>query len=190
MGASYALERIARDSEKDHGPIMEVLTTYVRENAPWPPEAFAEAQKKRPWARERPADNIKEKSASTPGIPKLEIPKLDADIQAVLTVIGRRSRNFEKGETQRLDLTNMDLRNANLSKAHLEGALLSEAHLEGAYFRGVHLGGAQLWEAHLEGADLSEAKGLTQEQIDLAFCDDKTKLPPGLKLSKKKEPRP
>ena len=34
LGGIYALERIARDSEKDHGPIMEVLTAYVRENAP------------------------------------------------------------------------------------------------------------------------------------------------------------
>ena len=34
LGGIYALERIARDSEKDHGPIMEVLTAYVREKAP------------------------------------------------------------------------------------------------------------------------------------------------------------
>jgi hypothetical protein len=27
------LERIARDSEKDHWPIMEILTAYVRERA-------------------------------------------------------------------------------------------------------------------------------------------------------------
>ena len=34
LGGIYALERIAKDSEKDHGPIMEVLTAYVREKAP------------------------------------------------------------------------------------------------------------------------------------------------------------
>ena len=33
LGGIYALERIARDSERDHGPIMEVLTAYVREHA-------------------------------------------------------------------------------------------------------------------------------------------------------------
>src|SRR5215203_1562443 len=37
LGAIYALERIARDSERDHWPIMETLTTYVREHAPWAP---------------------------------------------------------------------------------------------------------------------------------------------------------
>src|ERR1700730_10769165 len=34
LGGIYALERIARVSEKDHWPIMEVLTTYVRVHAP------------------------------------------------------------------------------------------------------------------------------------------------------------
>src|SRR5215208_7598507 len=38
LGGIYALERIARDSERDHWPIMETLTTYVREHAPWPPK--------------------------------------------------------------------------------------------------------------------------------------------------------
>ena len=37
LGAIYALERIARDSRQDHGPIMEILTAYVREHAPWGP---------------------------------------------------------------------------------------------------------------------------------------------------------
>src|SRR5579871_5378315 len=34
LGAIYALERIARDSPRDHWTIMEVLTAYVRQNAP------------------------------------------------------------------------------------------------------------------------------------------------------------
>ena len=33
LGGIYALERIARDSEKDHWTIMEVLTAFLRENA-------------------------------------------------------------------------------------------------------------------------------------------------------------
>ncbi len=35
LGGIYALERIARDSPRDHWTIMEVLTAYVRENARW-----------------------------------------------------------------------------------------------------------------------------------------------------------
>ena len=37
LGGIYTLERIARESERDYWPIMETLTAYVRERAPWPP---------------------------------------------------------------------------------------------------------------------------------------------------------
>jgi hypothetical protein len=33
LGGIYALERIARDSEKDEWPILEILTGYVREQS-------------------------------------------------------------------------------------------------------------------------------------------------------------
>src|SRR5689334_64926 len=41
IGGIYALERIARDSAKDHPTVMEVLTAFVREHSlePWPPPA-------------------------------------------------------------------------------------------------------------------------------------------------------
>jgi uncharacterized protein YjbI with pentapeptide repeats len=181
MGGIYALERIARDSEKDHWPIMEVLTAYVRENAPWPPEDFVETQKKRPWAKKRPVDELNEERSPAPGkgylqggvgIPKLllvklmEFPPLDADIQAILTVIGRRARTFEKGEVLPLDLTHTDLRKANLRRARLEGADLRGARLEGAKLDKAHLEGANLWEAHLEGAEL---RGANLEWAYLSF---------------------
>jgi hypothetical protein len=38
LGGIYALERISRESEEDHWPIMEVLTAYVRQHARWRPE--------------------------------------------------------------------------------------------------------------------------------------------------------
>jgi Pentapeptide repeats (8 copies) len=96
LGGIYALERIAMDSERDHWPVMEILTAYIREHAPWP-------------SHYSPAP----------------------DIQAVLTVLGRRARTYGKGEDQRLDLTRTDLRRANLARAHLEGAHLTSADLGG-----------------------------------------------------------
>ena len=44
LGGIYALERIARDSAYDHWTVMEVLTAYVRENAPWPPKDMQQQQ--------------------------------------------------------------------------------------------------------------------------------------------------
>lgn len=166
LGGIYALERIARDSERDHWPIMEVLTTYVRENAPWKEDETPEVSNK---VLPNPSEHKETKDQSPP--------KLSADIQAILTVVGRRVRTYEKGEEERLNLSNTDLRGANLvgahleganlgkahleranlGKAHLEGAILWKAHLERAYLGKAHLEGATLWEAHLEGADLREA---------------------------------
>jgi hypothetical protein len=89
------------------------------------------------------------------------------DIQAVLTVLGRRKYRHKKGEKESLDLRSTDLRGADLQRAYLEGAELSNAHLEGAnltrahferaYFNGTHLEDAYLVEARLDGAWLMEA---------------------------------
>lgn len=119
LGAIYALERIARDSERDHWPIMEILTACVRENAPW--------------KGEQPSQEV-------------VLPKLATDIQAILTVLGRRTRIYRKGEEYPLNLTGTDLRGADLSRAHLEGALFIGAHLEKANLSGAHLEDAALRE--------------------------------------------
>lgn len=68
LGAIYALERIARDSSYDHPQIFEVLTAYVRERVTLKPETS------------RPRDLV-----------AITLPRPAPDIQAVLTVIGRRN---------------------------------------------------------------------------------------------------
>jgi hypothetical protein len=199
LGGIYALERIARSSEKDYWPIMEILTTFVRERAP--------ARKGQP---------LKEPH-----------PRLAPDIQAALDVLGRRRQGYKDGERQRLDLRGTDLRRANLAGAKFGGAILSEVHLEGATLTGIHLeeailretrldhatlteaklqgasllnarldgstlqaanlreayaGGARFDEADLRGADLTEVTGLTWEQIKTARKDNRTRLPDYLRL--------
>ena len=188
LGGIYALERIARDSERDHWPIMETLTTYVREHAPWPPKKNTQetgfilppqTEQRQKQALNKPDDG-----------PESEIiPAPEPDIQAILTVLRRRTRHFGNGEVERLDLHQKDLRKGDLHGAHLEGASLREAHLEGAYLQGAHLEGAYLQGAHLEGAHLhgahlEGAELLTKEQIWRAIGDETTKLPEGLKMPK------
>jgi hypothetical protein len=48
IGGIYALERIARESEEDYWPIMEVLTAYVRQHAHRLPEQSRESPKRPP----------------------------------------------------------------------------------------------------------------------------------------------
>jgi hypothetical protein len=203
LGGIYALERIAWDSDKDYWPIIETLTAYVRERAPW---------------RQPPPDSNEPMLGKEPSslTPEFEF-KTATDIQAVLTVLGRRKYSYGQGEKESLDLSETDLWWANLGRAHLEradlwgarleGADLTEAHLEGADLRDARLEGADLTEAHLEGADLRDAqlegcilmeahlggailvdaylmgvdltgaKGLTRDQLAVAIIDEKPRLP-------------
>ncbi|OCQ97131.1 hypothetical protein BCD64_16245 [Nostoc sp. MBR 210] len=131
LGAIYTLERIAKDSAKDHWTIMEILTAFVRENSPRKLE-------------EENAENTQ------------ETPKIRTDIQAALTVIGRRNCDNEQ-ENQRLDLSNIDIRGADLGGANLQKTLLSGANLYGANFFHANLQKAMLRQANLRAAILFNA---------------------------------
>jgi len=140
LGGIYALERIARDSSADRATIGEVLTAFVRSHAPWPPRLPGQ------YVGAAPIDEV----------PELQVRA--ADVQACLTVLGRGGfARAAQDQRDRLDLHAVDLRHANLVRAHLERASLWDAHLEGAYLGDVHLEGAFLPGAHLEGATLPDA---------------------------------
>lgn len=139
LGGIYTLERIARESEREYWPIMETLTAYVRERAPWPPKSSGADETAHEIASrlELDTDPTAENRPAT-------------DIQAVLAVLGRRDeaarqRDQEKG--RRLNLQRTDLRGANLEEAHLEGASLLDAHLKYAWLQGAHLEDANLGDA-------------------------------------------
>ena len=75
------------------------------------------------------------------------------DIQAALTVIGRRAEG-----PGTLDLNNVSIAGANLRGANLSGANLSGADLSGgANLSGANLSRANLIGANLSGANLSDA---------------------------------
>jgi Pentapeptide repeats (8 copies) len=155
LGGIYTLEQIARDSpDQYHWPIMELLTAYIREHAPW----------------REPESPPKQHSGTAARL----TPKPSADIQAILTVLGRRTpQEREKEAGQVYDLRGADLRGADLRGAHLEGASLDEAHLEGASLRKTHLEGASLRKTHLEGAILEavhlEGASLNEAHLEGAY---------------------
>jgi len=186
LGAIYALERIARDSPRDEWSIMEVLTAYAREHA-----------------------KVKTPKKNLPKT-KAESPEISEDIEAILSVIARRRLTYQKGEDQRLDLRNTDLRGADLVEAGLSGAdftkadldeadvsgsdlgsafllfaNLSGVNLKNSVLLGAHLEGANLTAADLHGADLrganfTGAKGLSSDQLESAKGNAETTLPEGL----------
>lgn len=111
LGGIYALERIARDSRRDHATCMEVLCAFVRTSA----------------------------RLESHGVPKWfedaePTPKPIEDVQAALTVIGRRNTDFDR---QSVDEGYVEV--LNLSKCDLSGYELSFLNFKGANFRGAWL---------------------------------------------------
>ena len=92
LGGIYALERIAKDSPKDEWTIMEVLTAYVRQNAPMR-EPFKLPGGELQHTGTRQLHIVSEHKELN----------VRADIQAVLTIIGRRDTNYY-AHGMRLDL--------------------------------------------------------------------------------------
>ena len=130
LGGIYALERLARDSARDHPTAMEVLSAFLREHAP-----LSACPNHGSWQR--------------PG----------TDVQAILTVLTRRDRTRDRDlpdlrETclSGAHLAEANLTSINFSRANLRGANLSRANLRGAY-----LSDADLSRADLSGSDLSNA---------------------------------
>ncbi|GAB4303601.1 MAG: hypothetical protein Kow0090_19190 [Myxococcota bacterium] len=158
LGAIYALERISKDSEKDHWTIIETLSAFIREHSPLPKGSEGEK-----------------------GVKDEEF-KLPTDIQAALTVIGRRKHREIEKEPVNLDGTNLMganlrgayLAGANLGVANLARAHLWDAHLEKANLFMADLAGAYLAGAHLENA-VNADKAIWKEAIYNSF----TKFPEG-----------
>jgi hypothetical protein len=128
IGGIYALERVARDSARDHPTVMDVLAAFVREHSrePWPP----------------------------PDHPASQEPSTRPDVQAAVTVIGRRTHGRD---IQPVDLSGARLVRANLAHAHLARADLTGADLTQADLTDANLIEAHLSDANLTGTDLSGA---------------------------------
>jgi hypothetical protein len=128
VGGIYALERIARDSARDHPTVMEMLTAFIRENS----------HEQRP----QPDPGSKERFRRR-------------DIQAAVDVVGRRE---VKHDIRRIHLARAHLMGANLRAADLADANLIRVYLDRAHLRGANLTGANLTGAKLIRADLTGAK--------------------------------
>ena len=130
IGGIYALERVGRDSARDHPAVTEVLSAFIRGHSrePWPVDP---GDKKRP----RP------------------------DVQAAITVVGRRvaKRDIQTINLTRATLAGATLAGANLAGANLAAADLLFADLRSANLAGADLGSADLTGADLTGADLTGA---------------------------------
>jgi len=160
LGGIYALERIAADSERDHWPVMEILTAFVRERSPH--------------RREKP-----QVSGSLPA----DSYRAPRDVQAAITVIARRVRTWGRGEKrdpgatllslhdQRLDLCEADLRQVLMNDGNFAGAYFVDSALDGAFLERTDLTEAVLLKTTLVGVNLRQAH-LPRAALDLADLTD------------------
>lgn len=158
IGAIYSLERVARDSAQDYCSVIEVIASYVRDKC-----------------------HISSKSDLS------QIPLPSKDIQAAITVLGRRDigRNAPC-----ICLINVDLREIDFANGQFDGGEFYRSNLSGAgtnlfniKLRGancyrINLSGAELKQADFSGANLSKAnlfqakmKGCILKGANLAKAD-------------------
>jgi hypothetical protein len=200
LGGIYALERIAQESERDRGPILEVLMAYIRTNSishggvgPLRQDIQAILDvitKQREGVHIFNSSKIDLNGANLSGA-NLRRAYL---VSANLSEANLSGANFIGADLE-ADLRGADLRGAHLSYGKLFDAILRGADLRGvdlvgsdlrganldrADLREANLGDAKLSQAGLFGADLREARNLTQQQIQEAFGNKFTKLPIGL----------
>jgi uncharacterized protein YjbI with pentapeptide repeats len=152
LGGIYALEGVMNNSEQYHRPVLEALSAFVREGAKLP---------------------------TTPPTPGTPTQGPLTDVQAALTVIGRRSDgpgvvDLTKANIARAELGGGDFIDANLTFADLTFANLTRANLTGADLTfanliGANLTDADLTNAHLEGTKLGGAslRGVNLRGVNL-----------------------
>jgi len=187
LGGIYALQRVAHDSPRDAGPILDILSAFVREHTPMD----------RP-CREGPHGDrmctdtqsilaiLSDLRGSVSGNDSLDLEsvsrrdvslpysRLDGALftgddlsGAVLTGARLVQASFAHTTLRTADLEGAFLEGANFDSANVTGARLNRARLDGAYMgasilrdakmRSVHLEKATLDGAHLENADLCQA---------------------------------
>lgn len=138
IGGIYALERVARDSARDHSTVMEVVAAFIREHS----------HERRP--------------AESPDVTGVWRSSMRPDVQAAVTVVGRRDTkcDIRPIDLRGADLSEAILTGADLSKVNLWGADLSnsaglELDLQGANITNANLTRAQLNNANLAHSHLS-----------------------------------
>ncbi len=149
VGAIYTLERHARDRPSDQGPIVQTLAAFVRERCP------------------APAPKLVAGSYQNPSSDAIYVPPA-TDIQAAVTVLGRRDRANDPPNT-RLSLACVNLSGYDLSDGDFTGTSFRGAYLCATNFAGAKIVRGDFQLAMLESADFYGAKA-SEASFSAAYC--------------------
>jgi hypothetical protein len=157
INAIKSLEPLAATSLERHNRVVAILVSHIQNNAKW-----------------QGGTN----RADTPA---------PLNIQTAIEVLGRRKPTFGKGETQRLELSDLDLRGvvfriegtranfdgARLRGAHLNNAILMETDFRFAILSNAILSGADVNRTNFCEADLSKVKASKEELGPAWYINEK-----------------
>lgn len=151
LGGIYALERIAKDSFKDHWTVMEILTTFIKEKSP-----MLEY-------------DIDENITSDPSYSK----PISQDIQAIVNVLCRRSwiPNEKKNELK-LDLSHCNLDLAKFFNADLEFCSFLDSSLRFTKWSNVNLNHTAFHNCNVSDANFYNVsiQGSSISEVDFSSC--------------------
>jgi hypothetical protein len=200
-GGVFGLGRLLQTAKPggDYWPIMDVLTTFIRDQAPlkdpphiWKPSEDVQAALN--VLARRSATNFPERTEDSP------VDVHHTDLKEAWMAGGNFQRGFfgstrlveadlscanlDRADMPDADLTCADLRNASIQNADLarccfRDAKLNRANLRGSILDAADFSGADLTEVELHGADLRQAQ-VTAAQLAVARGDVHTKLPPAV----------
>lgn len=138
IAAVHTLEQMAREHPRHHGPIMQTLSAFVREQA------------------RAPAPRLVGNQYQPPDPGEIYAPPR-TDIQAAVSVLGRRERQHDR-KIDRPVLAGVNLSGYDLSDGDFTGASFRGSYLCGAVLAGARLEAANFDYAILERADLFGAE--------------------------------
>ena len=170
LGGIYCLERLALDSARDHGPIVEILSAFVRRQGHQDHTSVdgePSPEDKAPLLVQAALSAI-----GRCGSPKIATRSLNLD-GVVARGVDLRGLNLAHATLRNADLRNSNLRGANLFRAELSSALLDKCDLRGADLEGATLKRTSLVGANLSGADLRRISvgRTTFRDADLSSAD-------------------
>jgi hypothetical protein len=156
LGAIYSLERIARDSKDDHGPVLEVLTAYVR--------------------------RYERTDRDPPGGPAYDVQAICTVLgRRSLSHDGPGRVLDLAGADLRFTNISGSFRNALFTAADLDSAMISEADLDGASLVAARAGAtivsSTIRKATLQGAVFGSARIRPSVRLDESVYDRDTTWP-------------
>lgn len=140
LGGIYALERIARDSERDRQTILDVLLAFIRHFSP---------------VHSDPQVTRADVSAAALVVGRVS-QLFESQYEVDLSDTFLSGVDFQGADFRFANFSNSDLSGANLNGANLVGARFARANLSKVKFNNANLLMASLWKSNLENSEMEE----------------------------------